>query len=499
MAARLTSEMGTESTRSASVSSPRVSRQFEALVHLVCNAMDAFTVAYFRHQPEEDELRLYSFFSLGGNVVPGVRIKSGQGMIGWVAKERKPITVSEFSHDATTLKLYSVQEEIKSFMAVPVMDGARLTGVLAVDSKRQYTFTQKHQKLMTDFSRMFAFVTADQERVEELEHEASSIETLASVVDEMASTERLSHVVKVLLQNVGRLVENSGFLFALKSPQEGVFNIIPAPAGDEEPRRTPLQLDQSLMGWIIRNKRPLNHQDLRKGGAEVGGAESEGHRSFMGVPMVVRKEVVGALGVLNRREKAFNQADVRILSILGSIAASYVAGAYAYGATLASRKMDPLTGLGNYIYLKEKAEELGGGPAGMLALDINDFSRITNEFSIETADNTLIEIAAFLKRVIGDLGHVARYFGDVFLVYLPGHEEKDLVVAARKLLDLVRAKNFFIDSKQVFFEATAGVAPAGAGGLDGGELIKRAFTALKAARKDGEPVRVYQDEMRKNG
>jgi len=485
--------MRTDATLSTQIPSPRRDREFEALVQLVCNTMDAFTVAYFRSGPEEDELSLFSFFSLGGNVVPGVTIRAGQGMIGWVAKERKPLTVSEFSHDATTLKLYSVPEEIKSFMAVPVTDGARLMGVLAVDSKRQYVFTPKHQKLMTDFARVFSFVAADHERVEELEHEASSIETITAVVEEMAASERLSHIVKVLFNNIDKLVENSGFLFALKSSQEGVFNILPAPVGDEELSRIPLQLDQSLMGWIIRNKRFLNHHDLRKGGAEVGGAAGEGHHSFLGVPMVVRKEVIGALGVVSRREKAFKPADVRILSILGSIAASYVAGAYAYGASVASAKLDQLTGLGNYIYLKEKVEELGrAAPAGMLALDINDFSRITNDFSIDTADSTLVEIAGFLKRVVGEKGHVARYYGDVFLIYLPGHNKDESVVSARKLLELVRAKNFYIESKQVFFEGTAGVAFAGESGIRGGELIKRAFSALKSGRKTGEAVTVYK-------
>ncbi|MBI3793294.1 MAG: GAF domain-containing protein [Nitrospinae bacterium] len=467
-------------------------KNFEALVQLACNVMDAFTVAFFRSTPDGETLRLASYFSLGENVVPGVTIKSGQGMIGWVAKERRPLTVSEFSHDATTLKLYSVPEEIKSFMAVPVMDGERLVGVLVVDSKRQYVFTQKHQKLTTDFARVFALVANDQERVEELVHEASSIEGISAVVEELSSSERLSQMVRALHHNIGNLVENSAFVFALKSAKDGQFNIIPPPTGDEETRGIPLQLDQSLLGWVIKNKRFLNHQDVVTTAADFGGSAGEGHRSFLGVPMVVRQEVIGALGVLGKKEKAFNRADVRILSILGSVAASYVAGAYAYGAAVASRKTDPLTGLGNYIFIKEKADEIGGkSPAGMLVLDINDFSRITGDFSIDIADGALIEIAGFLKRVVAEKGHVGRYYGDVFLIYLPEHDAEETTASAKKLLDVLRAKNFYVESRQVSFDGKVGAAHAGAGGLDGGELIKRAFGALKSARMAGTSVAVY--------
>ena len=471
----------------------------EAFIQLVCNVMEAYTGAFFLYDAALDELRLFTHFSLGMNVNPAATVKPGHGMIGWVVKERKPLSVKEFSHDATTLKLYSIQEDIKSFLAVPVMEKDRLLGVLTVDSKRQYVFTPKHQKLMTDFAQSLSRLMAGQREVMELRHEAACIETISGVVDEMASSERLSHIVRVLYANVGKLVEHSAFLFALKSSEEGVFNIIPEPASDEEEiRKIPLQLDQSMMGWVIRKNQPLNHHDLgaHQHGLNMGVAVGEGHRSFLGVPMVVRKEVIGALGVLSGKDRAFTQADLRILSILGSIAASYVAGAYAYGISLIARKVDSLTGLGNYIYLEEKIAALDGTPGALLALDIDNFSKVTQDFSVETADSALIEIARFFKRVIAQQGYVTRYYGDVFLIYLRDHARDEAAMAARKLLELLKAKNFFIDDKHVLFAGKIGIALYPENGISGNELIKRSFGALKEARGGGVAVAFYDE--RKN-
>ena len=58
--------------------------------------------------------------------------------------------MAQFDRDTRNLKLYLRDEGIKSFMAVPVGDA----GVLCVDSKRNYVFTEKNQKILQDFARV---------------------------------------------------------------------------------------------------------------------------------------------------------------------------------------------------------------------------------------------------------------------------------------------------------------------------------------------------------
>jgi diguanylate cyclase (GGDEF)-like protein len=131
-----------------------------------------------------------------------------------------------------------------------------------------------------------------------------------------------------------------------------------------------------------------------------------------------------------------------------------------------------------------------------LALDIDNFSKVTRDFSVETADSALIEIARFFKRVIAQQGYVTRYYGDVFLIYLRDHARDEAAMAARKLLELLKAKNFFIDDKHVLFAGKIGIALYPENGISGNELIKRSFGALKEARGGGVAVAFYDE--RKN-
>lgn len=463
---------------------------FESLVRLVGNVMDAFTAAFFLSDGTSGDLKLFTYFSLGNNINSNASFKPGEGMLGWVAKEQKPLTVKEFSHDTTTLKLYKQREDIKSLVAMPVLDDDRLIGVLTVDSKRQYLFTPKDQKILKEFANAIAQAVIRFEQKHKLQNDATCIETMETLVKELSCSTSMAEVVKTLYGGLHSVINHSHLLFALKSADEGFFHLVPKPSLEQDRiEKISHKMDHSLMGWVMKNNQPLNHHDLSEHpNKKELGAEAQlrqGYRSFLGVPMVVGRQVIGALGLFSRFKNDFNQRDVKLLSILGSIAASHVAGAHIYGMNLASQKIDSLTGLGNYLYMIEKMEELGPEPGALLTIDICNFSRITNEFSIEVADMALVEIAKFLKRIVGEEGIVCRYYGDVFLTFLYDHDREKAFLAARKLADVLRAKSFYVENQQVVFESRIGIAVYPDDGRNGNDLIKNSFAALKRSQSGG--------------
>ena len=76
----------------------------DGLVRLVWNVTDAFTAALFL--PEQDGLlRLVSHASLSEHVVENCAVSPGQGLIGLVAENDRPIHVPKFRYDARSLLL----------------------------------------------------------------------------------------------------------------------------------------------------------------------------------------------------------------------------------------------------------------------------------------------------------------------------------------------------------------------------------------------------------
>ena len=126
------------------------------VLSIVCSVFDAYSAVLFL--PEENtegegELhRLVAAFSLGDGIAEGSTIQQGKGLVGWILRNRQPLVVPNFDKHQSTLGYYRDGEEggVKAFMGCPVPTG----GALCVDSKRQYSFTDKDYKILQMFAEL---------------------------------------------------------------------------------------------------------------------------------------------------------------------------------------------------------------------------------------------------------------------------------------------------------------------------------------------------------
>jgi signal transduction histidine kinase len=96
-------------------------------------------------------------------------------------------------------------------------------------------------------------------------------------------------------------------------------------------------LEGSMAGWIVREGQPLILDDVIKDGRDYVDIESTGQfvtRNMLGVPMVDKERVIGALEVINKRSQAtYNQQDKALLQALASQAAVAIENARLFHQT----------------------------------------------------------------------------------------------------------------------------------------------------------------------
>jgi hypothetical protein len=115
---------------------------------------------------EEDLLMLGGLHSLSTDVFRECVLPRGSGLIGWVAKHNRSIHVSPFERDSRTLGVYSIDQQLKSFIGIPipVASGGAVVGdetgepnpsvgVVACDSKKAFAFSKVQGKLLEDLAR----------------------------------------------------------------------------------------------------------------------------------------------------------------------------------------------------------------------------------------------------------------------------------------------------------------------------------------------------------
>ncbi len=157
---------------------------------------------------------------------------------------------------------------------------------------------------------------------------------------------------------------------------------------------------------------------------------------------------------------------------------------------------DALTGLANRVLLDTTIQELlrkaerRGGWVGIIALDLDGFKLVNDDLGHETGDRLLVEVADRLVKSVRPSDTVARIGGDEFIVVVDGTDsdgEASSRVIERIAQGLIGA---LVGVSEVCGHsmrrgASAGSAEYPTDGLDQTTLIRRADTALYAAKAAG--------------
>jgi GAF domain-containing protein len=233
-----------------------VDRELNDITALLSNCLDAFTAGLFIWDDRSKLLALRSYHSLSKHVISAAQfsIEDG-GLIGWVAKNNQAITIDHFDRDTRILPYYQEDENIKSFLAVPLAMGK---GVLCVDSKRQYVFTSKEQKLLHGFATIVSNALGA-ERASRRHQQLHQLLTLWHRAEALpADADDPVPYFTRLLDHGCHYLKAEGGLVALPV-KEGRFLQLVAGSGN-----TPSSLlqsaqaaDQGLMGWIFHNRKSL--------------------------------------------------------------------------------------------------------------------------------------------------------------------------------------------------------------------------------------------------
>jgi signal transduction histidine kinase len=188
---------------------------------------------------------------------------------------------------------------------------------------------------------------------------------LASTVDLNILLNRIAHAAADLSNSQAASIllfdEGKGQLFF-----ESTTNL-------DEPimRGLVVPVEGSIAGWIVTNRKPIiiheTQKDPRHFG-QVGKVTKVTTNSLLGVPLIAKDKVVGALEAINKLEGEFNAADQDILMDLGAQAAVAIENARLFQqsdliAEMVHELRTPLASLRTAVHLllrKNVAEEQRG-------------------------------------------------------------------------------------------------------------------------------------------
>jgi signal transduction histidine kinase len=281
------------------------------------------------HNPTNGLLEIEAAYRLP----PGarrLRLRLGEGITGWVARTGKPARIGDVLADP---RYIPVRTGVRSELAVPLEVNGEPRGVLNVDSDRVEAFTADDQELLEELAGQAAQVIHHTWLYEQFRQKAGLFETLVQVGQSINSTFNLDDVLQSVTREACELIGGKmSALLLLDETGEWLDLRASHGAGDAYRRRPRLSVGESLLGVVLRRRKPLQVENVQASGryqnTEI--ARREGLISLLSVPLVFRGSAIGALSVYIGYPHAFSNEEIRILSALADLSAIAIEKARLY-------------------------------------------------------------------------------------------------------------------------------------------------------------------------
>jgi sigma-B regulation protein RsbU (phosphoserine phosphatase) len=295
---------------------PTIARQLRSLVDY--QMLDIFL-------PERDGALVPAFVAGYAPEMGGVRLRPGEGIVGSAADRREPLYVPDVSKDT---RYVAVVPGVVSELAIPLLHGDRLVGVLNVEGSDPRAFTAEARTLLQVLAGHLAVAIANATLHRETRRYASHLATLHDIARETASILDLDQLLHRLADVVKRVVDYERFAILLLDEERGELvlrkSVSFGPRGD----KTRIKLSEGLCGAAARTRETILVPDVRNDPRYLNWLPDT--LSELVVPLVYQDRVVGVFDLESSALARFTEEHVKVLTPLASQVAVAIGNARLY-------------------------------------------------------------------------------------------------------------------------------------------------------------------------
>ncbi len=460
------------------------------LIELASNVTDAYTTALYAANLEQGTLTLRSHLTLSSHLKTDAAFALGEGILGQAAL-RKEIRVEDFAGLGTPeLDWYAQPEEIKGLMVVPVVR-RELEGVLVVDTKENYSFTPKLQKLIIGFAHQMAwYLSLEKKNPNWIDGEPPDFQQmmkwcrfLSDAPHRKALSERFLHIPRNLIQcdaiavvwfesgGPGRITHSKGWKQSLKSlTVESGIGISGACFENGQPIRVPNTMKQSSIIF----------------------SENESPESFgavMAAPIANEKRMLGLVVCTTHAANGLKQAELDKLTLMTAFAASSLGQMNPQSAAeLIPRPEEQAAPTSEYfipVHVKAFEAEIiqRDAPVSVLSIRIKNGATLFKGNPAQ-ADDLHDQIATHLSHKVKLLKLFMKRSEEGLIILLIGVNEQQASEIEDSIQDELSRLSFTLGGNSVDVELEYGLASFPTDGSDLKQLMDASWVRTRQPREN---------------
>ncbi len=280
-----------------------------SLTEIIASITNSNSVVIFSAQ--DNILNIKSYFTHSEVLLADAQIKFGSGLVGWVAENKTKLSISPFEHSAKSLLYYSAEQEIQSFIALPILDSNQtLIGVLACDSKNENTYTKQIENSLNSFIRQITLLyQTDSVITENIPQRQSNPDILVQFIE----TLRLQNTEDGLFNAASKIpkeIADYSALVVINSAEKGVgIGNVYSTSRDE-------QLKHRLLETICRHKRVLcSEKNVRI----FSQNDVEEQKGFLSIPFRALEQEAGSINLTTAPSIEFSDSEINALENIAKV------------------------------------------------------------------------------------------------------------------------------------------------------------------------------------
>ncbi|MEX0787597.1 MAG: GAF domain-containing protein [Anaerolineales bacterium] len=255
-----------------------------------------------------------------------------------MAESGQPLFVPDTDADPAWVH-FEAAAHIKSWVGAPIQWHGRLIGFFSMDKAERGFYRREHAERLSAFAGQAALALENARLFDESQRQMRELAGLYHSALATASELETGVLLQRLYEQVRQLIPVDTFSVALYLPETDELDVILAIEDDQilaDPlpsTRVPME-EGGLTGWVMRRRQALLVHDLERD--PVPAVPRHGDRparSWLGVPLIVRDRLAGAISVQAFRPHAFGEADRRFLEALAGQVASAIENSRLFEAT----------------------------------------------------------------------------------------------------------------------------------------------------------------------
>jgi len=438
---------------------------------------------------DEDERRLTVHRAHGygerREAILGLSLDVGQGISGLAAERLEPVRVGDVrGHPDYVPGL----EAARSNLAVPLVAGGELAGVINVESERPHAFTEEHEKQLTVLSAQAALAILALRARSHLHQRIVQLDALYRISRLASDGRDVDEILQRILAITREVLPEGQVAILLVEDDELRIRVSEGYAASVDDLRIPI--GRGVTGRCAASGEPViaerveEEQDYIEG---VPGAASE-----IAVPLQVEGEVIGVLNAEATVPDAFGEEQEQTLMVVAQQVAAVIHTLRLHEETRELAVTDSLTGLHNRRYFMERLEdhlsraERYGERLALVLLDCDQLKGINDRYGHPWGDRVLTAIGELLREEIRDSDEIARIGGDEFAALLLDADRELVRTVADRVREAASRVRFEPEEGEpIRLTLSMGAAFYPSDARQADDLLRLADAALYRAKEGG--------------